>query len=164
MTSEDAFVVRVARWQEAAPALRAIRHAVFVVEQHVPEALEWDDADATSLHALAVDRHGDAIGCARLLPDGRIGRVAVLSPWRHRGVGSALLLLLVDAARQRGDPHVILNAQLDAMPFYARHGFVASGDVFDEAGIAHRVMRRPVSVASGVPAPHNGEPAVRGVD
>ena len=82
------------------------------------------------------------IGCARLLPDGHIGRVAVLARWRRRGVGSALLLRLVDEARGRGDARVMLNAQVAAMPFYARHGFVASGDVFDEAGIAHRVMER----------------------
>jgi predicted GNAT family N-acyltransferase len=142
MTCGDAFTVRLARWQEAAPALRAIRHAVFVVEQHVPESLEWDDADATSLHALAVDPHAGAIGCARLLPDGHIGRVAVLARWRGRGVGTALLLRLIDAARMRGHAHVLLNAQVDAMPFYARYGFVARGDVFDEAGIPHRVMER----------------------
>ena len=115
---------------------------MFVVEQRVPEALEWDAADATSLHALAVDVNADAIGCARLLPDGHIGRVAVLAPWRRRGVGSALLARLVDEARARGDPRVIVNAQVDAMPFYARFGFAASGDVFEEAGIAHRVMER----------------------
>jgi len=142
MTSPDAFVLRLVRWHEAQPALRAIRHAVFVVEQNVPESLEWDAADAMSLHALACDREGKPAGCARLLPDGHIGRVAVLAPWRHRGVGSALLRRLVDEARQRGDPRVVVNAQVDAMPFYARHGFVASGDVFDEAGIAHRVMQR----------------------
>ena len=75
------------------------------------------------------------------------------------GVGSALLLRLVDAAGARGDARVILNAQVDAMPFYARHGFVASGDVFDEAGIAHRVMQRPVVVAGAGPPLHNGDAA-----
>lgn len=138
------FEVRTCRWPDAASRLRAIRHAVFVVEQRVPESLEWDAADAKSLHALAVDANGEAIGCARLLSDGHIGRVAVLAPWRGRGVGTGLLLRLVDAARARGDARVIVNAQVDAMPFYARYGFVARGDVFDEAGIAHRVMERAV--------------------
>jgi predicted GNAT family N-acyltransferase len=141
---ERAFAVRACRWLDAAPQLRQVRHDVFVVEQHVPEALEWDDADAQSLHALAVDASGRAIGCARLLPDGHIGRVAVFARWRRRGVGSALLLQLVDEARGRGDARVMLNAQVAAMPFYVRHGFVASGDVFDEAGIAHRMMERPL--------------------
>jgi predicted GNAT family N-acyltransferase len=140
--STDPFAIRVVRWQEGEEALRSVRHTVFVVEQRVPESLEWDDADAVSLHALAVDGNGMPIGCARLLPDGHIGRVAVLAPWRRRGVGAALLARLVDEADARGDARVIVNAQVDAMPFYARYGFVASGEVFEEAGIPHRVMER----------------------
>lgn len=131
--------IRVCGWNDAAAALRRIRYDVFVVEQGVPEVLEWDDADMRSIHALAEADNG-AIGCARLLPDGHIGRVAVLAAWRRRSVGSALLTRLVDEARRRGDARAIVNAQVDAMAFYARHGFVASGDAFDEAGIAHRVM------------------------
>lgn len=134
------YTLRVCQWSDAADALRRIRYDVFVVEQGVPEVLEWDDADRRSIHALAEDGAGRAIGCARLLPDGHIGRVAVLASWRRRGVGSALLMRLVDEARHRADARAIVNAQVDAMPFYARHGFVASGDVFEEAGIAHRVM------------------------
>ena len=134
--------VRVCGWSDAEPELRRIRHQVFVVEMHVPEALEWDDADAVSLHALAVDVRGNAIGCARLLPDGHIGRVAVLAPWRGRGIGSALLRALIERARARSDTRVMLNAQVAAIPFYERHGFTAHGEVFDEAGIAHRAMAR----------------------
>lgn len=142
MTGSRTFAIGTCRWADAAPALRHVRHAVFVVEQRVPEMLEWDDADLASLHALAVDDRDDPIGCARLLADGHIGRVAVLAPWRGRGVGSALLLRLVDEARVRGAVRVILNAQVAAMPFYARHRFVALGDVFEEAGIAHCAMER----------------------
>lgn len=140
MTRSRTFAVRTCRWRDAEPALRFVRHTVFVVEQRVPDTLEWDAMDDRSMHALAVDDRGDPIGCARLLSDGHIGRVAVLMPWRGCGVGSALLHVLVEAARARGDAQVILNAQVSAMPFYARHGFVARGDVFDEAGIAHRAM------------------------
>jgi predicted GNAT family N-acyltransferase len=98
--------------------------------------------DSASLHALAVDETGEPIGCARLLPDGHVGRVAVLAPWRRRGVGSALLRCLIDEARRQGHRAVLLNAQVDAMPFYARHGFVARGAVFNEAGIPHQAMER----------------------
>ena len=118
------------------------------IEQHVPEALEWDDADAQSLHALALDGNGHAIGCGRLLADGHIGRVAVLSPWRGRGVGAALLALLTDAARSNGHRRAILNAQVDAIPFYARYGFVVTGDEFEEAGIAHRVMEKSLEISA----------------
>lgn len=142
MSADTTFAIRMARWTDAESLLRSVRHAVFVVEQRVPESLEWDDADAASLHALAVDADGTPIGCARLLPDGHIGRVAVLATWRRRGVGQALVARLIDEAHARGDARVIVNAQVDAIPFYARYGFVATGDVFEEAGIPHRVMER----------------------
>jgi predicted GNAT family N-acyltransferase len=139
---DEAFAIRLYEWAEAAPQLRRVRYDVFVVEQGVPEVLEWDDADVRSIHALAADPHGTPIGCARLLPDGHIGRVAVLASWRGRGVGTALLLRLVECAERRGDARAIVNAQVAAIPFYARYGFIATGDAFEEAGIAHRVMVR----------------------
>jgi len=134
------FRVRPATWPRDADALRAIRHAVFVVEQHVPEALEWDGFDAECAHAIALDTTGSPIGCARLLRDGHIGRMAVLQRYRGRGVGTALLQRLIALARERGHDHAILNAQAHAQPFYARFGFVAEGLEFTEAGIPHRKM------------------------
>ena len=144
MTTAHPFSVRIVDWQADGAPLRAIRRAVFVDEQGVPEALEWDDRDARSAHALAVGADGTAIGCARLLPDGHIGRVAVLRPWRRRGVGAALLLRLVDLARERGHASVVLNAQAQATSFYRRHGFEVTGEAFEEAGIPHVVMQRPL--------------------
>lgn len=142
------FSVRLADWRCDADALRNIRRIVFVGEQRVPEVLEWDDADALALHALAHDADGNPIGCGRLLPDGHIGRLAVLSPWRGRGVGRALLAVLIDAARGNGHRRAILNAQLNAVPFYARYGFVVTGAEFEEAGIAHRVMEKSLDVTT----------------
>jgi predicted GNAT family N-acyltransferase len=134
------FTIRRATWRDDRAALQAIRRAVFIIEQHVPEDLEWDDVDAQCVHALAHDAHGAPIGCGRLLPDGHIGRMAVLAPWRGRGVGDALLVRLIDVARERGDARILLHAQVRAMPFYARHGFAPQGAPFDEAGIAHQTM------------------------
>lgn len=134
------FDVRVADWNRDAEALRDVRREVFVVEQRVPESLEWDGVDPQCAHALAVDAEGHAIGCGRLLPDGHIGRMAVRAPWRGRGVGRAILDLLIGLARARGDARVVLNAQTQAMPFYARAGFEAIGPEFEEAGIPHREM------------------------
>jgi predicted GNAT family N-acyltransferase len=139
------FAIRVCDWANAAAQLRQIRYDVFVAEQRVPEVLEWDDADERSIHALALDDRGIPIGCARLLDDGHIGRVAVVRGWRGRGVGAALLLRLVGEATRRGDARAIVNAQVAAIPFYARYGFVATGDVFEEAGIPHQVMARALA-------------------
>jgi len=104
--------------------------------------MEWDEFDAVCRHAIAEDASGAAIGCGRLLPDGHVGRLAVLAAWRGRGVGAALLLQLLELARVRGLSRAILNSQTHAMPFYARHGFVADGDEYLEAGIPHRTMTR----------------------
>jgi len=136
------FHVRLVDWTDAAEALRAVRTAVFIVEQRIPANLEWDADDARSVHALAAAAGGAPIGCGRLLPDGHIGRMAVVAPWRRRGVGAALLARLVDAARARGDARVVLNAQTQAMPFYAAFGFAPVGAPFVEAGIPHRAMAR----------------------
>ena len=86
------FTVRLVDWSEAAEGLRLVRRAVFIDEQAIPEDMEWDEFDAVYLHAIAEDVHGAAIGCGRLLPDGHIGRLAVLAHWRGRGVGAALLV------------------------------------------------------------------------
>lgn len=136
------FAVRIVDWAHEADKLRAIRLAVFVVEQNIPEELEWDEFDARSVHAIAEDAQGGPIGCGRLLPDGHIGRMAVISDWRGRGVGAALLVRLIELARARGDARVLLNAQTQAMPFYARFGFVPVGVEYEEAGIPHWTMER----------------------
>ena len=140
MNAELSYALRCCDWATGEIALRKVRHDVFVIEQGIPESVEWDADDSRCVHALAEDRAGAPIGCARLLADGHIGRVAVLREWRGRGVGSRLMSALIDEARRRGWEQVAVNAQLRAMPFYERHGFVATGDDFDEAGIAHRAM------------------------
>lgn len=140
--SEPAFQVRRAVWSKDRDFLYAVRHAVFVVEQDVPFELEIDEHDDQAVHFLACDAAGAPVGTARLVAGARIGRMAVLRQWRGRGVGGALLAAAVLEAAESGAEHVELHAQVHAIPFYARHGFAAYGDVFDDAGIPHRAMRR----------------------
>ena len=141
MPTPPAFIVRPAGWRTSHHALHALRRIVFIEEQQVPEALEWDDDDERSRHVLALSVHGEPIGTGRLLPDGHIGRMAVLREWRGKGVGSAILRALLDLARQDGLHLIRLNAQTHALGFYARHGFTIVGDEFIEAGIPHREMQ-----------------------
>jgi predicted GNAT family N-acyltransferase len=132
-------------WQAARDEAQRIRFTVFVEEQRVPPELEMDEHDPHCLHALAYwtdAADGRPIGTGRLLPDGHIGRMAVLKEWRGRGAGRALLRALVEAARQRGDQEVALNAQVQALGFYRAEGFEPEGPVYQEAGIDHQVMRR----------------------
>ncbi|MDP1646413.1 MAG: GNAT family N-acetyltransferase [Thiobacillus sp.] len=139
------FSILLTDWAHDAPRLRAVRRAVFIDEQGVPEALEWDTDDAGAVHLLAVDREGQAIACARLLPDGHLGRMAVLPAWRGRGVGRALLAAALDAARTHGHTTLRLSAQTHAAGFYARAGFFAVGEDYEEAGIPHVAMQKRLS-------------------
>ncbi len=134
------FTVRTASWSADGPTLRALRRAVFIVEQGVPEDMEWDEHDAVSLHALALDEHGVPVATGRLLPDGHVGRMAVLRERRRQGAGRAVLEFLLARARGRGMRSVRLHAQTHAIGFYARQGFIAEGEEFTEAGIPHRQM------------------------
>jgi predicted GNAT family N-acyltransferase len=139
--NED-FSVRIMPWSAARADARRIRETVFVAEQGVPLEIELDEWDARSEHAIAYDAGGAAIATGRLLPDGHIGRMAVLREWRGKGVGGRLLAALIERARERGMRRLALNAQTHAAPFYARFGFVVLGGEFMEAGIPHVAMVR----------------------
>jgi predicted GNAT family N-acyltransferase len=141
MGNEPSFRVRLVEWREDCAVLDALRHEVFVVGQGVPEALERDGRDPGCAHVLALSGAGEPIGTGRLLPDGRIGRMAVVASWRGRGVGAAMLVALMDEARRRGLAETHLHAQSHAKDFYVRHGYVVEGEEYLEAGIAHVGMR-----------------------
>jgi len=136
------FNIREADWAIDGNVLSNIRRLVFIVEQDVPQEEEWDGKDEESWHWMATDDDDAAIGTARLLPDGQIGRMAVLEKFRGSGVGAALLEQAVDKARHLGFKEVFLNAQTHALAFYERADFAAVGDEFEEAGIAHQKMTR----------------------
>jgi len=120
-----------------------IRKTVFVIEQSVPEEIEMDDLDADAKHVLAfID--GAPVGTGRITAEGRIGRMAVLREYRGHGVGREILLALVKIGQSYAVDHLCLSAQCHAIPFYERMGFVAQGDIYEEAGIPHRWMEQPV--------------------
>jgi len=136
------FRVRIASWQQDNSALRYLRETVFMKEQQVPEELEWDGLDENATHLLAEDETGQPIATARMLSNGHIGRVAVLNSWRRQGVGSAIMRFCLELARKQGLSQVDLDAQLEAISFYTHLGFAAEGEVFMDAGIPHRHMKR----------------------
>jgi predicted GNAT family N-acyltransferase len=131
-------IVRNADYTRDFAAIRAIRTAVFIDEQGVDRALEFDDRDPACAHLLALEGT-QAIGTARLDAGygGKIGRLAVLAAYRRRGVGAAVMEQLHEIARARSLPRLWCHAQLSAVPFYERLGYTASGAVFVEAGIDH---------------------------
>ncbi|MFD1661172.1 GNAT family N-acetyltransferase [Streptomyces caeni] len=152
-----AYVVRVAEDLADREACFAVRKEVFVVEQGVPEDIEYDAYDAGAVHVLAVREDGVPLGTGRLLYGeaaasknggdpavGSLGRLAVTRQARGLGVGAALVAAIEDAARVRGLAAVDLHAQTHALGFYERLGYQTYGPKFPDAGIPHRAMRRPL--------------------
>ena len=135
------FTISTVTWHDAEPLLRSVREAVFIREQGVPAELEWDGLDADSHHVLALSNSGQAIGCGRILPNAHIGRVAVIPEWRGKNVGTAILEGLLAFAGSKGYSEVVLDAQVQALPFYQHFGFVVEGDDFMDANIPHRKVR-----------------------
>lgn len=135
------YEIREVSWQSAAGQLSQIRQQVFIIEQHVPAALEWDGLDDDALHLLATDEQANPIGCARILNGGCIGRMAVLKNHRGSGVGDALLSAAIEHCQQRGWRDISLSAQVHAISFYERAGFVACSPEYQDAGIPHRDMK-----------------------
>lgn len=135
----DGLRVRTGNWNELGAQCSALRREVFVEEQHVPAEIEIDGRDPDCVHALAT-LAGQPVGTGRLLPDGRIGRLAVRAAFRGKGIGAALLALLIEEARERGFASAVLNAQTGALGFYEGFGFSPVGEEFVEAGIRHQRM------------------------
>ena len=139
----------IGSWAELSDAARLVRTEVFIKEQGIPEAEEWDDMDALCNHVVAYNTQGEPIATARLLPSqngtAKIGRMAVLLAWRGQGIGAFMLQRLLQTAQQRGDQEAVLHAQSQAQGFYAAQGFEVRGEVFDEVGMPHIVMTKSLS-------------------
>ncbi|MFC3815549.1 GNAT family N-acetyltransferase [Lysobacter sp. GCM10012299] len=157
------FRVDAIAFHDGAAELRVVRDAVFVVEQGVPVEIERDALDPLCVHVIARDDQGQPIGTGRLTPDHRIGRMAVLPDWRGQGVGEALLQALLAQARQLGWSQVSLHAQVPAIVFYARQGFLPYGERFVEAGLDHQSMRLALGTVNAVERRDAAIAAVLGV-
>ncbi len=140
------FLLIHTRWEDSKTALGEVRRAVFVEEQQVPETLEWDGLDADCHHVLVSDAGHRPVATGRMKPDGHIGRMAVLQGYRGQGIGSAVLAALLEVARQQGYEEVYLHAQVSAIVFYERHGFVVNSGQFMDAGIPHKTMIRQTGI------------------
>lgn len=137
----DSARIRLTNWQDDRDTLSRIRRAVFIDEQGVGIADEWDGRDTEAIHWLAFDLDNQPVGTARLLPDGQVGRMAVLASHRGQGVGSALLRQIIAFARKQGLSALTLHAQLHAIPLYQRQGFELTGEEFEDASLPHRPMQ-----------------------
>lgn len=140
--------LRTATSDDDLSAAMAIRRAVFVEEQAIPIAQEFDARDAEAEHLLVVGDDGTPVATCRVFADdgdgdgtARLGRLAVLPRARRRGVASRMIAACEERARAAGATRMVLDAQLSAMPLYERSGYIAQGEDFDDgSGIVHRTM------------------------
>lgn len=138
--------IHLADWAQDKHWLQDIRTRVFVQEQHVSQAEEWDGLDESALHFLVwVDNK--PVGCARLLLEDspvparfHIGRVAILAEYRGRGLGQQLMQAVLAYCQPLKPWPIYLGAQSDKTGFYAQLGFQIRGEEFMDAGIPHRHM------------------------
>lgn len=118
-----------------------VRRRVFIEEQGISEELEWDGIEDRCLHVV-VYANSEAVACGRLVDGRKATRVAVVAAWRGRGLGRLVMLRLEEEAKAMGGAEVVLNAQTSSLAFYSKIGYEAYGEMFLEAGIAHRAMRK----------------------
>ncbi len=143
---QQPYIIREVDWNDAKDLLLQVREKVFVCEQRVDPEIENDGKDPDCFHVLVTDVEGTPIGTGRMTKQGKIGRVAVLLPFRGSGLGSQILNKLIEIANRELINFIQLNAQVQAQDFYKRHRFVAKGPVFMEAGIPHQAMRREIPI------------------
>lgn len=134
------FTVSLIGWHDGKLLLRSVREAVFIHEQGIPEAEEWDGQDENCRHALALSLQGDAIGCGRMQPDGHIGHIAVLAQWRKQKIGTAIMEALLDYARTHDYPQVSVDVPPHYVPFYRGIGFAEQDETPMIAGVPHQRM------------------------
>lgn len=138
----NVFNTRVATWEHDAKDLMHIRNTVFVQEQKVPASIESDEYDPTSWYVIAELSDGTPVACARLQPNGKVTRIAVIKPWRRQGVARELMKQILTLAEQHKLTTLYLHAQLSASKLYEEFGFIETGNQFEEAGIRHIKMIR----------------------
>ena len=121
----------------------ALRREVFMLEQGVSHADEYDDRDKDCTHIVTL-REGEVVATLRVLwlPEyAKIGRFAVRKSLREQGIGSRLFVATVQLIQESGMPQIGLEAQIDRIAFYERFGFHAYGEDYLDAGIVHRRMK-----------------------
>lgn len=138
---KQTFYIKQVAWSTYEAELRFIRESVFIKEQSVPEYLEWDGLDVDASHLIAMDIQSHALGCARIVNQNSIGRMAVLREKRGLGIGLSLLNAAIEHCRAQGQTLAKLSAQMHALPFYEKSGFTVVSAPYLDANIWHVDMQ-----------------------
>lgn len=131
--------IKQGHWDQLQQDAKLIRTQVFICEQGITEADEWDDQDVISQHFVIYDQD-QPIATARLLENNSVGRVAVLKAYRGQGLGQMIMLEIIGYAQKQRRSVLTLSSQVHAISFYEKLGFTVQGDSYDECGIPHIEM------------------------
>ena len=134
------FTIRTGSWDELQNDAKLIREQVFIQEQQIAVADEWDAEDAVSVHFVVYDQD-QPIATARLLKNNSVGRVAVLKSHRGLGIGKLLMHQIIQQAKHQQREFLKLSSQVHAIQFYAGLGFNVEGEQYLDCGIPHVDMR-----------------------
>ena len=133
------YQVKHGRWDQLQQDAKLIRTQVFICEQGITEADEWDDQDVISQHFVIYDQD-QPIATARLLQNHSVGRVAVVKAYRGQGIGQMIMLEIISYAQKQRLSVLTLSSQVHAISFYEKLGFTVQGNSYDEFGISHIEM------------------------
>ena len=133
------YQVKHGRWDQLQQDAKLIRTQVFICEQGITEADEWDDQDVISQHFVIYDQD-QPIATARLLQNHSVGRVADVKAYRGQGLGQMIMLEIISYAQKQGLSVLTLSSQVHAISFYEKLGFTVQGNSYDECGISHIEM------------------------
>lgn len=131
-------------WNSSKDQITFVRKQVFILEQGIAPADEWDEEDKKAVHFVSFGTTAVPTGTCRLSENGQISRLAVLASYRHQGYGEMLLNRAIKVAREMGMRRVFLHAQVDVQPFYDKQNFSTDSKVFLEAGKMHIHMERTI--------------------
>ncbi|WP_336938810.1 GNAT family N-acetyltransferase [Acinetobacter modestus] len=131
--------IKQGHWDQLQQDAKLIRTQVFICEQGITEADEWDDQDLISQHSVIYDQD-QPIATARLLENNSVGRVAVLKAYRGQGLGQMIMLEIIRYAQKQRRSVLTLSSQVHAISFYEKLGFTVQGNSYDECGIPHIEM------------------------
>lgn len=142
----ERFEISLGDWHTQCDEILAVRHKVFMIEQHFTESrILRDLRDDRSIHLVVRNYESRMIACGRITQKGRIGKIAVLLPYRGLGIGSRILQSLVDIGKQNGLGDLSLNAELDGRRFFDKQKFNVAGPVFMKQGIPHQMLARKIA-------------------
>ncbi len=132
-------------WQESSNDILDIRHRVFMLEQHIRDNVLCDLDDNECFHVVVKNTQGDIVACGRITEEGRIGRLAVLLPYRGMGIGTKLFKTLIDIGKSKNLKNISLNAELGDQRFYNMQQFTSAGPVYMKQGVPHQMLARKLA-------------------